>query len=89
MTMVERLEMHREIEETNRNSLRRMKVKALHMEMVSKGEMDEARTLLRFLRKGEINLGLNDEDTRVEIELTAIGYPVRYSRNYNRAYIHT
>ena len=88
MTMAERIEVYEEIEKANRKNLMRMKVKALHTEMVMDGRMYEARKVLHFLRDGSVHLWLGDTDWAVECALTDIGYKPHYSRNGNTATIY-
>lgn len=49
-------------------------------------DMRIASRLLHFLTKGEIRLGLRDDDMKVENILEEVGVRMRYSRNYLSAY---
>lgn len=51
-------------------------------------DMQVARRLLGFLRKGEIRLGLGDVDWRLEQELEKAGVHIRYSVRGYSAYAH-
>lgn len=59
-----------------------------HRELVkgSAEDMQVARRLLGFLRKGEIRLGLGDVDWRTEQELEKAGVHIRYSGRGYTAY---
>ena len=86
MTMQEKLQIHEEIEKSNDKLARRWKLKNIHYEMVMNGQMQEAREVLRLLRRGRITLWLDDISWNVQTALENNGFQVIYSRNGNKAY---
>lgn len=63
-----------------KKNIRKYKIMEKHMELVKIGEFEQARNLMILLRKGKINLGLNDTDFYTECFLEKIGCPVWYTR---------
>lgn len=86
MTMKERLEVHADIERQNVEHARRHKLKWLYVRLVRRGELEEARLVLRLLRRGYLCMGLGDIDWNVQTALESIGHPVHFSRNGYRAW---
>ena len=70
------------------NKLIRYRLFDRHRELVkgSAEDMQVARRILGFLRKGEIRLGLGDIDWRTEHELEKAGVHIRYSVRGYTAY---
>lgn len=64
-----------------------MKTKLMlkHSEMIRKGNFGIARNILRLMRRGEIRLGLCDDDYFTETTLIKLGLEPHYSRNGNWA----
>ena len=62
-----------------------LKLKVLHWIFFCEGKLEEAKLVLRLLRNGIVNLGLDDVSANVEVELETLGLKARYSRNYGIA----
>lgn len=86
MTMKERLRAHAEIERQNGEHMKRFKLMRLYTVLVHAGELEEARLVLRLLRRGVLRMGLCDTDWNVQCALENIGFPVSFSRDGYSAY---
>ena len=73
---------------TLKNKLIKYRLFDRHRELVkgSPEDMQVARRIFGFLRKGEIRLGLGDVDWRTEQELEKAGVHIRYSGRGYTAY---
>ena len=71
------------------NELLKSKVKNIYSELVRSGDFASAVLILRFLRKGEITLGLSDACMKVEDILNELGCILKYTNRYYlvRAYL--
>lgn len=61
------------------------KVRTLYSSLVKSGALEEAHTVLRLLRRGQVKLYLDDISWSVQCMLEDIGVRVNYSRNGNTA----
>lgn len=52
-----------------------------HLKLVKKGKYNQARLILRLLRRGKIKLGLGDDCWAVEMICEDIGCHINYSSN--------
>ena len=64
---------------------KKTKLKVLHWILFWEGDLEGAHMVLRLLRKGVINLGLDDASAKVEVELDRLGFSPRYSREFRVA----
>lgn len=85
MTMKEKIQVHCQIEEENREKLDRWKAMEIYHQFCGNGQLLEGWLVLRLLRKGSVTLGLCDEDWNVQTALEKAGLYVWYSRNGNTA----
>lgn len=53
-----------------------------HRALVAAGEYEQARMILKLLRRGILRLGLEDASAALEILLDGLGMTPHYSRNY-------
>ena len=53
-----------------------------HKELISQGEMETARILLRLLIRNRVTLGFSDAEYAAEIILEKLGCVVTYSSRY-------
>ena len=88
MTIWEKIRVHAEIEQQNRQNVKRWKAKAIYREFVRTGQFFEARSILKLLRNGKVTLGLCDEDWNVQTVLEGAGFRVWFSRNGYQAVAH-
>ena len=86
MTTKERLAVHDDIDRQNAEHMKRYKLTLLYTALVRDGSLEEARLVLRLLRRGCLCMGLGDVDWNVQTALEDIGHPVHFSRNGNKAY---
>lgn len=85
MTMKERLDIHSQIEEANEKNVLKWKVKKLYSDFVKGGQYEEAKMILRLLRRGLVKLYLDDASWNIQCAVEKIGCHVWYSRNGNTA----
>lgn len=61
--------------------IRRYKLMDIHRELIRTGKFQEARLILKLLRKGSIKLYLSDMDFSVECICEDLGCRINYGRN--------
>lgn len=63
--------------------IRKYKLIEVHQSLVKEGKLFAARKILKFLIKGNVTLGLSDDDYEVESILEKAGCRFSYGRNYS------